>query len=92
MNAALRAFVRERAGRRCEYCRLHEDERPILVFYVEHVVAKQPVETDDSDILCFAGAYPRRLALPQQRVRRPIDRVLSRLLSMDGPRPTSAGG
>jgi hypothetical protein len=24
MNAALRAFVRERAGRRCEYCRLHE--------------------------------------------------------------------
>lgn len=26
MDAALRAFVRERAGRRCEYCRLDEDD------------------------------------------------------------------
>jgi hypothetical protein len=26
MDATLRAFVRERAGHRCEYCRLHEDD------------------------------------------------------------------
>jgi len=31
MNAALRAFVRERAGRRCEYCRLHEDDADFFV-------------------------------------------------------------
>ena len=56
MNAALRAFVRERAGRRCEYCRLHEDDADFLSFHVEHVVAKQHGGTDDADILCFACA------------------------------------
>jgi hypothetical protein len=34
MNAALRAFVRERAGRRCEYCRLHEDDADFMSFRV----------------------------------------------------------
>ena len=56
MNAALRAFVRERAGRRCEYCRLHEDDADFLSFHVEHVVAKQHGGTDDPDILGFACA------------------------------------
>src|SRR5271157_5319895 len=56
MNAALRAFVRERAGRRYEYCRLHEDDADFLSFHVEHVVAKQHGGTDDADILCFACA------------------------------------
>ena len=49
MKAALRAFVRERAGRRCEYCRLHEDDADFLSFHVEHVVAKQHGGTDDPD-------------------------------------------
>ena len=56
MNAALRDFVRERAGRRCEYCRLHEEDADFLSFHVEHVVAKQHGGTDDPDILCFACA------------------------------------
>jgi hypothetical protein len=47
MNSALRALVRERAGRRCEYCRLHEDDADFLTFHVEHVVAKQHGGTDD---------------------------------------------
>ena len=54
MNAALRAFVRERAGRRCEYCRLHEDDADFLAFHVEHVVAKQHGGTDDPDLLCYS--------------------------------------
>ena len=41
MDAALRDFVRERAGRRCEYCRLHEDDADLLAFRVEHIVAKK---------------------------------------------------
>ena len=41
MNSALRAFVRERAGRRCEYCRLHEEDTDFLPLHLEHVVAKQ---------------------------------------------------
>lgn len=44
MNAALRAFVRERAGRRCEYCQLNEDDADFLAFHVEHVIA---VSADD---------------------------------------------
>jgi HNH endonuclease len=56
MNAGLRAFVRERAGRRCEYCRLHEDDADLLAFHVEHVVARQHGGTDDPDFLCFACA------------------------------------
>lgn len=54
MIAALRAFVRERAGRRCEYCRLHEDDADFLSFRVEHVVAKQHGGSDDPEILCLA--------------------------------------
>jgi hypothetical protein len=56
MNAALRGFVRERAGRRCEYCRMHEDGADFLSFHLEHVVAKQHGGTDDPDILFFACA------------------------------------
>ena len=54
MDAALRAFVRERAGHRCEYCRLHEDDDDFIAFHVEHVVAKKHGGTDDPDTLCYA--------------------------------------
>src|SRR5438445_11764240 len=56
MQAALRALVRERAGRRCEYCRLHEDDDDVLVFHVEHVIARQHGWLDDADMLCWACA------------------------------------
>jgi hypothetical protein len=54
MNAALRAFVRERAAHRCEYCRLHKNDSDYLSFHIEHVVAKQQGGTDDPELLCFA--------------------------------------
>ena len=54
MDAALRDFVRERAGRRCEYCRLHEDDADFLAFHVEHVIAKQHGGTDAPELLCYA--------------------------------------
>lgn len=41
MNRSVRALVRARAGRRCEYCRLHESDQPLLTFHVEHIVAKK---------------------------------------------------
>jgi hypothetical protein len=54
MKLALRALVRERAGCRCEYRRLHEDDCDFLSFHIEHVVAKQHGGTDDANTLCFA--------------------------------------
>jgi 5-methylcytosine-specific restriction endonuclease McrA len=41
MNAAMRRLVRRRAGNRCEYCRMHQDDDPFLSFHVEHIIARQ---------------------------------------------------
>ena len=85
MNAALRAFVRERAGRRCEYCRLHEDDADFLSFHVEHVVAKQHGGTDDPDILCFACAEcnwakgPNLAGLLERQALSPIQSAKTKL-------------
>jgi hypothetical protein len=54
MDAAIRALVRERAGGRCEYCRLHEVETDFFAFHVEHVIAKKHGGTDDPETLCYA--------------------------------------
>jgi hypothetical protein len=54
MDAALRALVWERAGGRCEYCRLHCDDADFLSFHVEHVIAKQHGGSDDAENLCLA--------------------------------------
>ena len=54
MDAGLRAFVRERAHGRCEYCQLHENDADFLSFHVEHIIAKQHGGADDAETLCFA--------------------------------------
>jgi hypothetical protein len=56
MNAELRAFIRERAGHRCEYCHLYEEDAGGLSFQIEHIIAKQHGGTDDADGLCYACA------------------------------------
>ena len=48
MDAALRHLVRERAGDRCEYCRLPELALDIT-FHVEHIIAQQHGGTDAAD-------------------------------------------
>ncbi len=54
MDEILRAFVWERAGGRCEYCRLHQDDADFASFHIEHIVAKQHLGSDDADNLCLA--------------------------------------
>ncbi len=54
MDDALRAFVWERAGGRCEYCQLHQGEYEYQAFPIEHVIAKQHGGGDDPDNLCLA--------------------------------------
>jgi hypothetical protein len=53
MDAALAHLVRQRAGDRCEYCRLPQS-RSSLRFHVEHIVARQHGGQDASENLAFA--------------------------------------
>jgi len=54
MKVFLRELVRSRAGRRCEYCRLHEDDLPLYPFHVEHIVAKKHHGDDDPRNLAWS--------------------------------------
>jgi hypothetical protein len=51
--AELREFVRQRAGRRCEYCHL-PDAVQLLPFHVEHIIAKQHGGSDEPENLAWA--------------------------------------
>jgi hypothetical protein len=54
MKQSVRSFVRRRAGQRCEYCRLHESDQPLLVFHIEHIIAKKHHGGDDPNNLAWA--------------------------------------
>ncbi len=54
MEAALRALVRERAGNRCEYCRIHQDQDAFFKFPVDHIIALQHGGKTESDNLCLS--------------------------------------
>ena len=54
MDLTLRQFVRERAGDRCEYCRLPQAAAPFLRFHVEHIEASQHIQDDSEANLCLA--------------------------------------
>jgi hypothetical protein len=53
MDATTRDLVRQRAGDRCEYCRLHQ-EHSGLRHHIEHITAKQHGGSDDADNLALA--------------------------------------
>src|ERR1039458_8287550 len=54
MSPRTRARVRERAGHRCEYCQLHQDDSPLAALHVEHVIPKMHGGTDALDNLALA--------------------------------------
>ena len=47
MDSLTRSRVRERAGNRCEYCQLHQDDSPLAVLHVEHIIPKAHGGSDD---------------------------------------------
>jgi hypothetical protein len=53
MNVAMRRLIRTRAGGRCEYCGIHDDDEP-YAFHVEHVVPKKHGEDDHSSSLAWS--------------------------------------
>jgi hypothetical protein len=54
MNATTKVRVRERAGHRCEYCRLRQDDSPLAALHVEHIIPKFHGGSDDLDNLALA--------------------------------------
>ena len=54
IDSLTRARVRERAGNRCEYCHLHQDDSPLAALHVEHIVPKSHGGTDDLGNLALA--------------------------------------
>ena len=54
MDATTRNRVRQRAGCRCEYCGLHEDQSPLAALHVEHVIPRKHNGSDDLDNLALA--------------------------------------
>ena len=54
MNRATRDLVRRRAGDRCEYCQLHQDDSPLAALHVEHIRPRKHGGTDDDGNLCLA--------------------------------------
>ncbi len=54
MNESTKALVRERAGHRCEYCQLQQDDSPLAVLHIEHIIPKKHGGTDDTDNLALA--------------------------------------
>lgn len=54
MSAHLHSLIRERAGNRCEYCRLSQDHSPLVRFWIEHIIAKQHGGDDNPENLALA--------------------------------------
>lgn len=54
MTEATRAFVRQRAGSRCEYCHLHQDDSPLAALHIEHIRPRKHGGSDNADNLGLA--------------------------------------
>jgi hypothetical protein len=54
MDARTRAFVRDRADNRCEYCHIRQSEDPIYPLHIEHVIPRQHEGGDEPENLALA--------------------------------------
>jgi HNH endonuclease len=54
IDVALRRLIRQRAENRCEYCGLHQDDLPLVILHVDHVISRQHLGGDGADNLCVA--------------------------------------
>jgi len=54
MSPALREQVRQRAGHRCEYCRLRQEHESSHPFHVEHINPRKHGGTGDAENLALA--------------------------------------
>ena len=54
MDAATRQLVRKRAGDRCEYCGIRQDESPFAALHIEHIIPRKHGGTDAPNNLALA--------------------------------------
>lgn len=54
MKRSVREFVRSRARKRCEYCRIHERHSSEYAFHIEHIISRKHHGTDDPENLAWA--------------------------------------
>jgi hypothetical protein len=59
VSAELRRHVEQRAGRRCEYCLIHEVDT-YLGCQVDHIIAEKHGGLTKADNLCYACAFCNR--------------------------------
>ncbi len=83
MKASVRQLVRSRAGQRCEYCRLHEDDLPLWPFHVEHIRPTKHGGTDDPRTLAWSCHYCN---LSKSSNLSGIDNVTGRIAVLFNPR------
>ena len=57
MEPAIRNEVRQRAGNRCEYCRLRQQDEEENPFHIEHIIAQQHGGTDLLENLALACSW-----------------------------------
>ncbi len=79
MDLEVRRRARQRAGDRCEYCRLrqeHEEESP---FHTEHIIAQQHGGTDDEENLALACCWCNAVNGPNLASIDPDTGTLTRL-------------
>jgi 5-methylcytosine-specific restriction endonuclease McrA len=54
MSPTARSRVRKRAGNRCEYCHLRQEDSPLTSLHIEHIIPKVHGGGDDLDNLALA--------------------------------------
>jgi hypothetical protein len=78
MDEALAALVWERAGHRCEYCRLHQDHS-WLTFEIDHIIARKHGGKSVAGNLALSCFYCNSFKGPNIAGRDPKTGVITRL-------------
>lgn len=79
MDEATRHIVRDRAGWRCEYCRIRQEHEPGHTFHIEHIVARQHRGSSDPENLALACQLCNLLKGPNLTGIDPDSGIVTRL-------------
>ena len=79
MEPAIRNEVRQRAGNRCEYCRLRQEDEEENPFHIEHIIAQQHGGTDAQENLALACSWCNAVKGPNLSSIDPDSGELTRL-------------